>query len=164
MAKDLVKIRTDRLILRGINESDAVDIVEWRSDPDVYKYFKSPHRITVKEHFYWYNNVYLRNEKLFNWMCIEKDTGKKMGVFGFSLDDESIAEVNYLLSPGAQHKGYATEAVTSLVSYAFVDRKATSVKAEIHRDNERSVRLARKLGFTLQSTKGDFLIYSKTGG
>ena len=32
MARDLDIIQTERLILRGINETDAIKIVEWRSD------------------------------------------------------------------------------------------------------------------------------------
>ena len=40
MASNPERLRTERLILRGINETDAIEIVEWRSDPEVYRYFK----------------------------------------------------------------------------------------------------------------------------
>ena len=110
MARDLDIIQTERLILRGINETDAIKIVEWRSDPEVYRFFKSPHKITVREHVAWYNNSYLPNENRFDWMCIEQSSGKRIGVFGL-VRDEDLCEVNYLLASEAQHKGFAAPAV-----------------------------------------------------
>ena len=162
MARDLEKIQTERLILRGINETDAMEIVEWRSDPEVYRYFKSPHKITIKEHFSWYNDRYLQNDKRFDWMCIEKGTGKKIGIFGLAFGDNN-AEINYLLAPNAQHKGYAIEAIRCLLDYAK-QKNALHVIAEIHKDNNPSIRLIRKLGFILEKKEGAFVIYGNSGG
>ena len=158
MARDLDKIQTERLILRGINETDALEIVEWRSDPDVYKYFKSPHKITVKEHFNWYNKNYLFNENRFDWMCIEKKSGKKIGVCGLTKEGFS-AEVNYLLAPDAQHKGYARESLSSIIQYAQDKWHTDRIIAEIHKDNGPSIALVKKLGFVLYLAEGDYVFY-----
>ena len=163
MARDFDRLQTERLILRGINETDAIEIVEWRSDPEVYKYFKSPHKITVQEHFNWFNKSYLYNDKRLDWMCIEKDSGKKIGVFGLVINDKDSAEINYLLAPDAQHKGYAVEAIRRLIE--FTDSMNVShIIAEIHKENEPSVRLVQKLGFVLEKAEGDFEIYGNSGG
>ena len=162
MAKDLDKIHTERLILRDVNETDALEIVEWRSDPDVYKYFKSPHRITVKEHFNWYNNGYLHNEDRFDWMCIEKATGKKIGVFGLVKNGNTV-EVNYLLAPDSQHKGYAGEAVCGVIQYARQKWPIERIIAEIHKDNAPSIALVKRLGFHSQSSEGDFIFFGIEG-
>jgi len=162
MARNLDKIQTERLTLRGINETDALEIVEWRSDPKVYKYFKFPHKITVKEHFYWYNNSYLYNENRFDWMCIEKTSGKKIGVFGL-VRDENICEVNYLLAPDAQHKGYACESISSIIQYARDKWHTNQIIAEIHKDNTPSIALVKKLGFKLKSVNGDYVKYNIGG-
>ena len=82
MAKNVAELESERLILRGITEDDAPEIVEWRSDPEAYKFFRSPHRITMNEHLSWYRNNYLSNENRFDWMCFEKSSGRKIGVFG----------------------------------------------------------------------------------
>lgn len=160
MAKDLEKIQTERLILRGINESDATEIVEWRSDPQVYKYFKSPHKITIQEHFSWFNNNYLFNEDRMDWMCIEKGTGKKIGVFGVAIDGD-IVELNYLLAPNAQHKGYATEAISAIILHTKEKWPGKKMIAEIHKDNEASSRLIEKQGFQYSSADGNFVIYAR---
>ena len=82
MAKNVAELESERLILRGITEDDAPEIVEWRSDPQAYKFFRSPHRITMDEHLAWFRNNYLSNDNRFDWMCFEKSSGSKIGVFG----------------------------------------------------------------------------------
>lgn len=158
MARGLDKIETDRLILRGIDETDAEAIVVWRSVPDVYKYFKFPHKITIDEHLDWFHNRYLSNENRFDWICIEKESGQRIGVFGLVREDDK-AEVNYLLSPDAQHKGYANEAIRGLIKYASETWNVRLVVAEIHEDNTPSISLVEKMGFTLMSCVKPFVVY-----
>ncbi len=45
MAKNVAELESERLILRGITEDDAPEIVEWRSDSEAYKFLRSPYRI-----------------------------------------------------------------------------------------------------------------------
>lgn len=158
MARDFEIIETDRLLLRGINESDAEDIVEWRSDPEVYRFFKFPHKLSIEEHINWYRHHYINNENRLDWICLEKRTGKKIGVCGLFISDGS-AEVNYLLSKDSQHKGYASEAVRNLIAYAENQRGIKSIIAEIHKDNIPSIRLVQKLGFKLKSDHDEFIIF-----
>lgn len=158
MARDLDIIQTERLILRGINETDAIKIVEWRSNPEVYRFFKAPHKITVREHVAWYHNSYLSNENRFDWMCIEQSSGKRIGVFGLARD-EDLCEVNYLLAPEAQHKGFAAEAIKSLMNYAAKNWGIRHVVAEIHKNNQQSIALVLKLGFKIISQNDPFAVY-----
>lgn len=71
--------RTERRILWEISGSDADFIVGLRSDPEGYRYFKRPHRLTAEEHGKWYREVYLQNEGSIHWIC-ERD-GVGIGVF-----------------------------------------------------------------------------------
>lgn len=159
MAKNVAELESERLILKGITEDDAPEIVEWRSDPEAYKFFRSPHRITMDEHLSWYRNNYLSNNNRFDWICVDKSSGRKIGVFG-AVRDGKTAEVNYLLAPYAQHKGYASEAVKRIIEYVRSELHIKRVVAEIHRDNAPSIALAERTGFTLESESGDFLLYS----
>lgn len=161
MAQGLDTIETGRLFLRGIDESDAELIVEWRSVPEVYRFFKSPHKITVDEHLDWYRNSYLNNSERFDWICIEKESKKRIGVFGLTREGDK-AEVNYLLAPEGQHKGFAAEAVQKLIEYAAENWNSRQVIAEIHRDNKPSLDLAEKLGFNVISEDEPFVIYGIT--
>ena len=158
MAWVLDEIRTEHLLLRGINETDVKYIVRWRSNPDVYKYFKSAHQITVEEHLDWFSNVYLKDKNRYDWICFEKESGHRIGVFGLYRDGEA-AEVNYLLASEAQRKGYATEAIQKLIRYASEVWNCKRVIAEIHEENARSISLVERIGFKLKSKKSLFLIY-----
>lgn len=158
MARGLDTIETARLLLRGINESDAKLIVQWRSVPEVYQFFKSSHKITLEEHFYWYHNSYLENTNRFDWICIEKESGNRIGVFGLYKEEKKV-EVNYLLAPEGQHKGYAAEAIMSLIDYASKMWNSELVVAEIHQDNKPSIALVEKLGFKIVSQSSPFIIY-----
>lgn len=160
MARNLEQIQTERLILRGINETDAADIVEWRSDPNVYKYFKSPHQITLEEHLNWYWNRYLANENRFDWICVEKKSGNHIGVFGLYRKIETV-EINYLLAVEGQHKGYAIEAIRSLIGYAKKKWNCKQVVAEIHKNNLASIAVVKRLEFKEVSLNGSFIIYRK---
>ena len=158
MARNLDIINTERLTLRGIKEEDTPEIVCWRVNPDVYSFFKSPRRINIEEHLNWYHNLYLDNNNRFDWMCIEKTTNKKIGVFGLMRNRDTV-EVNYLLAPEAQHKGYASESIDSLIKYAKEKWNITKFIAEIHKDNTPSIALIKRLGFTLERNSDDFVIY-----
>ncbi len=158
MMKEIGTICTERLIFKGIEETDAAEIVKWRSNPEVYKFFKAPHKITIDEHLNWYRNSYLYNTNRFDWICFEKKNCSKIGVFGLVRKNE-IAEVNYLLAPEAQHKGYAAEGILSLVNYASETWNVKQVAAEIHKNNIPSINVVKKLGFNLQKGEGDFVIY-----
>lgn len=158
MAQNIEIIETERLLLRGIDVADAEQIVNWRSKPDVYMYFKSPHQITLDEHLNWYSTSYLSNANRFDWMCVEREKKDRIGVFGLYKDQES-AEVNYLLDPRAQHKGYATEAIRALIEYAFEKWGSKRILAEIHKENKASIELVKRLGFRVVSQDNIFVVY-----
>ena len=160
MATHPTSLATERLTLRGIDETDAAVIVSWRGDPAVYRYFKSPRRITEEEHLQWYRGRYLPDETRCDWMCLRQSDGAKIGVFGLIRRGEA-AEVSYLLAPEARGQGYAGEAAAALLAYAAADWKITRATAEIHRDNAPSLALAKRLGFSETARQGDFIILEK---
>ena len=153
---------SDRLSYREITLDDASVIVEWRSDPSVYKYFTQPHKVTVEEHINWFQNSYKSNDNRIDFMALNSE-GRPVGIFGIRRDsDHSLeAEVSYILGPDFYGQGYCTEGVKWLMDYCRQIWKCTKVTAEIHKDNIRSVNLVKRLGFEQQETNGEFVIYGK---
>ena len=158
MKKEQETIQTERLLLRGICELDSADIVRWRSDPNVYQYFKNAHELTLEEHLNWYHNRYLVSEVRFDWICLERKSGDRIGVFGLTRDGKS-AEISYLLDPTAQHKGYAAEGIQALIQYAQCIWRIEKIKAIINKNNYPSASVVKKLGFRLQNSDGEFEKY-----
>ena len=160
-----VKTESPRLILREIESTDAENIVAWRSQPEVYKFFRVPHAVTLQEHMAWYNTDYLKNDRRLEFMAIEKETGEPVGVFGIRQSEEcegqEKAEVGYLLKPQAQGKGYSSEAVFKLMKLSKEKWAVKKAAAEVHEDNEASIALVKRLQFIKTEKKGCFFIFEK---
>ena len=159
--KDNTRLRTARLTLREIEEKDGDFIVRLRSDPEVYRYFVSPHRITREEHLNWYRNHYLHDDDRIDWIAEDCD-GNAVGVFGIKTGaEDGSAEISYILAKEAYGKGYAREAVEGIMGFAAEELRITSFTAEIHRDNRASIRFAEKAGFRAAGQEGDFIRFER---
>lgn len=145
-------MESERLQFREIELSDSDFIVNVRSNPEVYKYFINPHKVTLEEHLNWFQNIYSNNIQRTDYIAYEKSSSKKVGVFGLIIDGIT-AEINYLIIEEFQHKGFAKEGINYLLSYANKEYGCKTAIAEIHEDNFASVSLARKLGFSKVSDK-----------
>ncbi len=102
-----------RLSFQEIDLSDADDIVEWRSDPNVYRFFKNPKQISKDDHISWFLNNYSNDNSRTDLMALDK-YNNRVGVFGFVIHGNA-AEINYIVSPHQQRKGYATEGVLRVI-------------------------------------------------
>ena len=152
---DFEPIVTERLLLRRSRPEDADAISAYRSDPDVHRYQgwerTDPDGIRAEisemsgrvpgEPGGW---VQLSVE--------ERDGGQLVGDVGLSpADGESgVIKVGYTIAPAFQGRGYATEAVASLVAYAFDTLGAHVVRAYASAENIPSVRVAEKVGMRLR--------------
>ncbi len=81
----------------------------------------------------------------------DRETGELVGDVGLSpADDEpGVIKVGYTMSPTFQGRGYATEAVTALIGYAFDTLDADVVRAFASAENLPSIRVAEKVGMHL---------------
>ncbi|MBW3002845.1 GNAT family N-acetyltransferase [Candidatus Woesearchaeota archaeon] len=68
-------------------------------------------------------------------------------------------EVGYYLGKEYQGRGYMTRAVNRLVKYAFEEKKATQVFANVHPDNSASMAVLERAGFTRLAKRKDGQIY-----
>jgi RimJ/RimL family protein N-acetyltransferase len=79
----------------------------------------------------------------------EKSTGLAVGTIGFfgPPDETGQVMVGYGLVPSARGRGYATEALKSLVDYAFAEPSVHRIVADPLRDNRASHNVLEKAGF-----------------
>lgn len=154
-------MESQRLFFKEIELSDSEFIVGLRENPQVYKFFLNPHRITIQEHINWFRNNYLNNPDRIDYICFEKATNERIGVFGLLYRNDTV-EVNYLLAQNAQGRGFATEAVECLISFSVKKWNVKNAIAEIHKDNFSSINLAKRLGFILKNTENSICVYEKT--
>lgn len=124
-------IKTDRLWLRQIDETDAEAIVSLRSDEEVYRYFLNPVRITVDAHKVWYKEQYSSDDNRIDGIAVDDETGTFIGVYGVKKDVDGTVEVSYITHPIYKGYGYASEAIESVIKWSVDKWNIRTVKVII---------------------------------
>lgn len=146
---DIPTLRTERLILRPYRLDDFDAYAALNGSPEVMRYIaEAQDRPTAFRAFcavvgHWH----YRGHGI--WAVEEIATGKLVGGAGLvRWEGRKDLEVGYILHPGAQGKGYASEASRAALRYAHEVLGARGVVAVIHADNAPSIRVAERLGAT----------------
>lgn len=89
-------------------------------------------------------------ERWLNWTARLRWAGAYVGTFQATVHwGERRAAIAYLLGPEFWGQGYASEGVRSLVRWLLASGDVDAVEATIDPGNARSLRLVRRLGFSL---------------
>ena len=154
-------LTTKRCLIREIETADTEQIVLWRSDPNVYKYFKYPVKIDHNHHLKWFKDSYLPNENRIDFIAILKESNKKIGLFGINRLDNESAELSYLLDNDYHGKGFASEIIGELEDFFSKKWGIKLFLAEIHKDNVKSIKFIEKIGYVKLESRKYFSIYGK---
>lgn len=95
---------------------------------------------------------YLRRDDLPMFMR-ERDTGEFVGASGIHRIDWNVPrfEIGYWCRTSRVGRGYVSEAVVALTQFAFEHLKAARVEIRTDVNNDRSWRVAERLGYTLEA-------------
>jgi aminoglycoside 6'-N-acetyltransferase len=150
---DFMHLETERLILRRSLPEDAEAIAAYRSDPTVHvtqgwTRTDADHVRSEAE------EMLTRLPGAQGWVqfsVLERDGGRLVGDVGIcpAEDEPGVMKIGYTVAPAAQGRGYATEAVSALIDYAFDMLEAEVVRAYADADNLPSRRVMEKVGMTL---------------
>jgi RimJ/RimL family protein N-acetyltransferase len=143
-------IETARLRLRRFEDADLAPFIAYRNDPDVARY-QSWDGISEAEAV-----AFVREQQTapadtpgegLQIAIARKDSGRLIGDCMFKLmeDDSRQAEIGYTLAQDAQGQGFATEAITALLTWAFTTYDLHRVIAIVDVKNAASVALLERL-------------------
>jgi RimJ/RimL family protein N-acetyltransferase len=146
-------IETERLLLRRSHPDDAEAISAYRRDPDVHR-FQGWARVDAGSIRAEIEEMAGRDPGEPGWVQFsveERGEGHLVGDVGLSpVDGEpGTVKIGYTIAPSCQGTGFATEAVSALVGYAFEVLEADVVRAHADADNAASIRVAEKIGMRL---------------
>lgn len=143
-------LTTDRLVLRPFKEGDAEMMYRnWTSDENVAKYCHW-HKHKNLDATVWLLNMYLEEAASgfeYRQVITQKDNDEPIGaidVVGI-IDDNTTAEIGYVLSKKHWNKGYVTEALNAVIDELFRNG-FTKIKAVHHVDNLASGKVMEKCG------------------
>jgi ribosomal-protein-alanine N-acetyltransferase len=85
-----------------------------------------------------------------SWMIIKNDTFEVIGDAGFKgyNPEEKSVDIGYGISKEERRKGYAEEAVTELIRWAFSTEIVSEITARCLLENINSINFLKKLNFT----------------
>jgi [ribosomal protein S5]-alanine N-acetyltransferase len=156
-------LETDRLILRQITDSDTDgrDSLEFINDYSVYRFWglydeandsNGRHRPKKKIKTDYHYNATMKEYKAgreLTWLMELKDTHKVIGeivLYDFRLKKQ--ADIGYRINKDYWGKGYAPEAGQAMIKVAFELMDLGRLQIRCFTNNQGSVRVAQKLGFT----------------
>lgn len=161
-------LKTERLYLREMNQSDFEDLAEILQNSRVmYAYEHDFSDNDVQE---WLDRQITRYKKYgFGlWAVILKNTDEMIGQAGLTMQpykDTEVLEIGYLLKERFWHYGYASEAANGCKKYAFEQLNRDKVYSIIKSDNYSSMKVAKSMGmkkedeFMTQYYNGKMLHY-----
>ena len=96
-----------------------------------------------------------------NWEIILKSINTSIGGIGFAdyPNENGEAEIGYMIDANHQNKGYATEALETLVDWAFMHDFIKAIIIHTYADNLPSRRLLHKYGFEQVEDVSGLLTY-----
>ena len=146
--KGSINIKTDRLLLRKFQMSDADSIFDtWTSDERVAKYTSWNAHQTVADTKAYVAYMVSKNELSdYNWV-IELDN-KIIGAINVCYSDEylEIAGIAYVLGYDYWGKGYMTEAAKEVIRFLFNDVNYRKIIAGCDSENIGSSKVMEKVG------------------
>ena len=144
--KPVPTLKTARLILRPLDETDAARLAEMGGDWDVASMTaRMPYPYTVAAAYQWIDEL---DEGEYAFGIDVKESGELIGVTGFSLSaDRRSAEVGYWLGRDFWGRGYATEAAETVIGFCFQRMRVMRITCGHFSDNPASGRVIEKLGF-----------------
>ena len=148
-------LQTKRLILRRFRDQDLDAYADMCADPEVMRYLLVGKTLTREES--WQHMAGIEGHwqlKGYGLMAVEdRKSGDLVGRIGF-LQPEGWPgfELAWTLARPYWGRGYATEAARAAMAYAFEQLGQEKIISLIHPDNKPSIRLAERLGETVEDT------------
>ena len=148
------RLETERLILRGWEERDLDSYAAMTADAEVMRFMgRGPfNRADAwREIAFYLGHFELRG--FTHWALELRETGELVGRCGpYFPEGWPGLEVGWLLGREHWGNGYASEAAGAALDYAWSELGAERVISLVHPDNERSARVAQRLGGEIDGT------------
>ena len=156
-----VTIETERLILRRFEYSDIDSMLRnWIADEQTQWDYGEPFYSTADAVRNLFDTKYIisySRDDYYRWAVIEKASGECIGQIAYyKVDsDNRNGEIEYVIGPAFQGKGYATEMTRAVIAFGFEEINFHRIEICCRTLNEASRRVIEKCGLTYEGTVRD---------
>ncbi len=145
-------LRGEKVSLGVLTRDDLRKLWEWYNDRSVRLFLSRPWEVfTYEDEIDWYESLRRNREKEKAFAVVENSMEDIIGVIGlWSIDPwDRNAEVGYYLSKAHWGMGYAREALSLVIAYAFKWMNLRKLYARVYEPNVASIKVLEANGFKL---------------
>ena len=148
----MIKLESDRLLIRHYLESDLYDLHTLISDKDNMRLVNDVFSNSIEETAQNLSHV-MKNEDGQYFVICDRDNAEFIGSVGYTYtnfeSDKGIktAHLGYFILPHHHGKGYVTEAVKRVLKFAFESDGCLRITTGCHSEHAASERVMIKAGF-----------------
>lgn len=147
------ELQTERLVMRGFGEQDLDELAAINADAEVTRWVGDENGLSREDTWrrmaYWVGHWELRGYG--QWALIERESGRLVGRTGLLRPENWPGlEVGWLVGREHWGRGFAPEAGRASIDWARDALGADHIVSLIEDANERSARVAQKLGMQLE--------------
>jgi [ribosomal protein S5]-alanine N-acetyltransferase len=154
-----MRLETERLVLREFVEDDATAVLAYQQTPEYQRlrgrdtYTVDDARKFVGTFIAWQSETPRQRYQL---AVALKSEPRLIGTCGIRVQNAGSGEatIGYELHPAYWRQGYATEAASRMLSFAFRELSLRRVVAWCHIDNAGSIRVLENLGMHCEGRSG----------
>ena len=154
---DFPVLRTERLVLRSLRESDASTMFTLRTIPENQKYLDRPPTVNEAAALLHIQRILegIKNGIWINWAMTTLNSDELIGCIGFWNYHERLPHVHigYEMLPAFHGKGLMSEAMQAVLRHGAQQMGIQKVTAEINGANKKSKNLLTKFDFELETSK-----------
>ena len=152
-------IKTDRLIIKDINESDRINMIKMFKNDEIIEFYMIPKYDNDEEYDKLFES-FLSLSKLENRFV--KGIYLNNTIIGFINDlgiKDKKVELGYAINPKYHNQGFMTEALNASIKH-LLDNGCNEVICGAFENNIRSIRVMKKCGMNLMD-KIDYITYNQ---
>ncbi len=159
----IMTLQTERLLFKKVSIEDLNDIHELHSLPEVDRFntLGIPETIHSTEKIIteWLNGQSSNPQTSYTFCLSLLNTKQFIGLIGLKIGKQNYktAEIWYKIHLNYWNKGYATEALTKLIDFAFNDLHLHRIEAGCAVENIASIKVLEKVGMTKEGMKRKIL-------
>lgn len=143
-------IKGKRVLLRAIEDNDISSIVDWRNDPEIYKFFYEHEPLSLTAQKIWLEkHMSHQDERM--WIIEVIDSSSAVGTVGLVDIDWRNRKAEwgrfFIGSPLYYGKGYGSEVEAIILRYFFDHMNMNRLQCTVFTDNTNVIDLHNKFGF-----------------
>lgn len=145
------------LVHRHADLRDERLLFEWANDPETRRNAFNPRPIALDEHRAWLRSRLRRPQDCLIWI-FESPFGIPVGLVRFDRRD-SFFEISYSVASAFRRRGLGAAMLKSAIDEFQHGRSGTRLVGQVKRDNPASGRIFEQLGFSVDESGSDRLVF-----